>query len=63
MRTFIFIKTFWRNARPIKTIVGFTQGTQYPSNMIRDEKSQFYDCDCIEIKEQCHVELGVIKGF
>lgn len=60
MRTFIFIKNERRNNKLYRVIVGMTQSETYPSDLTRFEDSKFYACDCIEISEECHIELGII---
>jgi len=60
MRTFIFIKNERRNSKLYRVIVGMTQSNMYPSDMTRFEDSKFYGCQCVEVTEQCHVELGVL---
>ena len=57
MRTFIFIKTTKRDGVLRKTIVGMEQGDLFPSAQ-NDPDSCFYNCDCREVAENCHIELG-----
>ena len=62
MRTFIFVKNEKVNGRLERVIVGMTQGTMWPSDMTRFEDSKFYACDCIEVTEKCHINLGVLAN-
>lgn len=62
LRTFIFVKTYKEKSFGIRgkvrrCIVGMEQGTMFPSCQ-NDKESQFYGCQCIEVSEHCHVELG-----
>jgi hypothetical protein len=59
MKTFIFLKNYKRNGKLRRTIVGMVQSDCYPSSLIKCSGSKFYGCDCVEIKEQCHVEIGL----
>lgn len=60
MRTFIFIKNIKNEYNKLeRVIVGMTQSDSYPSSM-NIEGSEFYGCDCIEVKDHCHINLGVL---
>ncbi len=59
MRTFIFTKNIKKGNKIVKTIVGMVQSNSYPSSM-KIEGSDFYGCDCIEVTEHCHIELGAV---
>ena len=60
MRTFIFIRNERRNDKAYRYIVGMTQSDMFPSDKTRFEDSEFYGCECIEVSENCHIELGAL---
>lgn len=57
MRTFIFIKKYNENGKEKKYIAGMVQRKYYPSSLVNCAGSIFYGCDCVEVTEQCHIEL------
>lgn len=60
MRTFIFIKNMKNEDNKLeRVIVGMTQSDSYPSSM-KNEGSEFYNCDIIEVTDHCHINLGVV---
>lgn len=62
MRTFIFIKTIKKDGeKPYMAILGMHQSETYPSEAISDPESIFYECDCLEIFEVCHVKLPELE--
>lgn len=60
MRTFIFIKNMKNKYNKLeRVIVGMTQSDSYPSS-INIEGAEFFGCDCIEVTDHCHINLGVV---
>lgn len=61
MRTFIFVKNEKdANGRMHRIIKGIKSGGFFPSTAIATG-GQFEHCDCIEITDCCHIDLGVFK--
>lgn len=58
MRTFIFIKNEKKGNKLIRVIKGMTKSQNFPSSMTNLKDSKFYGCQCIEISDHCHIEIG-----
>jgi hypothetical protein len=57
MRTFIFIKRYTKNGQIRQYIAGMEQGNTFPTAQ-NNKDNEFYGCQCIEVTEKCHIELG-----
>ncbi len=58
MRTFIFIKNKRKGNKVVRVIKGMKQANSFPSEMTSFEDSEFYGCQCIEVTDHCHIEIG-----
>ena len=61
MRSFIFLKNERDEHGQLHRIIkGMTTGNNYPSADLMTGAS-YENCDCIEITEKCHIDLGIYK--
>lgn len=58
MRTFIFIKNKRKGNKVVRVIKGMKQANSFPSEMTNFKDSEFYGCQCIEVTDHCHIEIG-----
>ena len=61
MRTFIFVKNERDEHNELhRIIVGMTTGNMYPSDSLLPSAA-FAGCQCIEVTDKCHIDLGIYK--
>lgn len=61
MRTFIFVKNERDEHNQLHRIIkGITTGNYYPSDFV-STGAYFSGCQCIEVTDNCHIDLGVFK--
>ena len=61
MRAFIFVKNERDEHNQLHRIIkGVTTGKYYPSVAILPG-AKFSGCQCIEVTDSCHIDLGVFK--
>lgn len=60
-RTFIFIKNERDNNGQLHRIIkGMTTGNNYPAAVLIPG-ADFANCQCIEVSDKCHIDLGIYK--